>query len=223
MEIGTLHEKPLHAALKNWYAQPGDQIEAQVDGYFIDIVRGDLLIEIQTRNFAGIKRKVTQLAAEHPLRLVYPVAAEKWIVKQHPDGKITRRKSPKRGQPLEVFRELVSFPALMQWDHFSLEILMIAEEEVRRYDGKKGWRRGGWVIDERRLIGVRERYPFQTPRDIAALLPERLPAAFTAADLATVMPINQRLAGRLAYCLREMGVIEQIGQRGRAYLYRRSE
>jgi hypothetical protein len=44
--IGTLNEKPLHAALKQWYAEPEDRIEAPVDGFTVDIVRGDLLIEI---------------------------------------------------------------------------------------------------------------------------------------------------------------------------------
>ena len=77
--IGTLNEKPLHAALKAWYAQPGDQLEAKVDGYIIDIVRGDLLVEIQTRNFAAIKRKLLALVPHHPVQLVYPIAREKWI------------------------------------------------------------------------------------------------------------------------------------------------
>ena len=46
--IGTLNEKPLHAALKDWCARPGDQFEVFVDGFVVDIVRGNLLIEIQT-------------------------------------------------------------------------------------------------------------------------------------------------------------------------------
>ena len=46
--IGTLGERSLHASLKDWLAEPGDEIEKQVDGYHIDIVRGQLLIEIQS-------------------------------------------------------------------------------------------------------------------------------------------------------------------------------
>ena len=78
--IGILNEKPLHAALKEWYARPGDQFEVSIDGYVVDIVRDALLIEIQTGNFSSIKRKVHALAALHPLRLVFPIAREKWIV-----------------------------------------------------------------------------------------------------------------------------------------------
>jgi hypothetical protein len=167
---------------------------------------------------------VTLLVKDHPLRLVYPIAQEKWIIKQHPeDGVITRRRSPKRGQPLEVFKELVSFPALLGHNNFSLEVLMIREEEVRYFDGKKGWRRGGWVTDERRLIDVIERYHFQTPREIWSLIPANLAEEFTTSDLAAVMQINKRFAQRVAYCLRAMDVIRQIGKRGHANLYYRQE
>jgi hypothetical protein len=36
------------ASLKKWYAQPGDRFEVPVDGFVIDIVRDDLLLDIQT-------------------------------------------------------------------------------------------------------------------------------------------------------------------------------
>src|SRR5215207_8099873 len=97
--IGLLNEKPLHASLKQWYARPGDRIEVLVDGFVIDIVRDDLLIEIQTRNFASIKSKLTNLVRFHQVRLVYPIIQEKWIVRsatRNGKGPI-RRKSPKKG------------------------------------------------------------------------------------------------------------------------------
>ena len=80
-QIGTLNEKPLHASLKKWYAGRGDRFEVSVDGYVIDLVRDDLLIEIQTRNFGAIKRKLVDLTTRHKVRLVYPIAQQKWIVK----------------------------------------------------------------------------------------------------------------------------------------------
>ena len=105
-KIGTLNEKPLHEALKRWYGQPGDPFEVPVDGFVADIVRGDLLIEIQTRNFSSIKRKLEKLFINHPVRLVYPIPREKWITKLNPsDGNspVSRRRSPKRGAFEHVF------------------------------------------------------------------------------------------------------------------------
>ena len=119
-QISTLNEKPLHAALKTWYARPGDRLEVQVDGFIIDIVRDGLLIEIQTTSLASLKRKLFALADDHRIRLVYPIPREKWIIKLAEDGHSapSRRKSPKRGKIEDVFGELVSFPKLLAHPNF---------------------------------------------------------------------------------------------------------
>ena len=189
-EIGTLNERSLHAALKAWYAQPGDLIEIDVDGFVIDIVRGDLLVEIQTRHFSAIKRKMIELVENHQVRLVYPVAREKWIVRLTKDGSkgvLGRRKSPKRGSIASIFAELVSFPKLLAHPNLSIEVLLIQEEEVRAFGGKRAWRRRGWVAQERRLLDVVERQLFEDPDDLLVLVPPDLPQPWTTADLALTM------------------------------------
>lgn len=223
-KVGTLNEKPLHAALKEWYARPSDRFEVPVEGFIVDIVRGDLLIEIQTRNFAAIKRKMSVLTASHPVRLVYPIAREKWIVKLAKDGgsRSSRRKSPKRGAIEQVFEELVSFPKLLSSPNFSVDVLFIQEEEIRRYDGSRGWRRRGWVTHERQLLQVMSQRFLGTPRDMRALLPSTLVEPFTTADLAAAIVKPRRLAQKMAYCLREMGIIAAAGKRGNTILYTRT-
>jgi len=76
--IGLLNEKPLHASLKAWYAKPGDQFEVAVEGFVIDLVQDGLLLEIQTSRFASIKQKLIDLTRAHRVRLIYPIAQEKW-------------------------------------------------------------------------------------------------------------------------------------------------
>jgi hypothetical protein len=222
--IGLLNESPLHAALKEWYAGPGDRFEVTVDGFVVDIVQDNLLVEIQTGNFAAIKGKMTELTASHPVRLVYPIAEKKWIVKRSKDGsgEMSRRKSPKQGQVEEVFWELVSFPQLLRRSNFSLEVVMIWEEEVRRYDGKRRWWRRGWVTEERRLLEVVGRQLFETERDMGELIPSGLDEPFTTAELGEVVGGRRRLGEKMAYCLRKMGVVKQVGKRGRANLYVRA-
>jgi hypothetical protein len=220
-DIGLLNEKPLHASLKQWYARPGDRFEVAVDGFVIDIVRDDLLIEIQTGNFASIKSKLTKLARSHQVRLVYPIVQEKWIVRLAIDdrGGSIRRKSPKRGRLEDLFREMVSFPQLLSNRNFSLEVLMTREEEVRRYGGTRTWRRRGWALEERRLLEVLGQRLFGAPADWRGLLPEGL-ESFTTRDLATGMDTARDLAQKMAYCLRKGGVIDLIGRRERSHLYR---
>lgn len=222
--IGLLNEKPLHAVLKEWYALPGDRVEVPVGGYVVDIERDDLLIEIQTRNFSAIRTKLTELAARHRLRLVYPVAVEKWIVSLPKDAQtpLRRRRSPKRGTPVQLFAELASVPTLIESPNFSLEVLLIQEEEVRFYDGKRSWRRRGWVVHERRLLDVIERRVFASPGDLCALLPESLDDGFDTSDLAEHLGIRRRLAQQMAYCLRECGALTMTGKSGNAILYARS-
>ena len=222
--IGTLNEKPLHAALKQWYARPDDLIEVSVDGFTVDIVRGDLLIEIQTRNLSAIKRKLTTLVGRHPVRLVYPIAQDKWIVRQSKNGRrvLGRRKSPRRGTVELVFEELVSLPQLLAHPSFSLQVVLIQEEEVRRYDGTRNWRRKGWVTHERRLLQVVGQRLFETPQDMLALVPTTLNEPFTTTDLAEATDQPLWLAQKMAYCLRTMGAITVVGKRGRGILYVRA-
>lgn len=219
--IGTLNEKPLHAALKEWVARPGDLFEQPVDGYVIDIVREDLLIEIQTGSFSPLKKKLRKLVTDHPVRLIYPVAAQKWLVKWDEKGGRSRRKSPKKGDVASVFSELVYIPRLLEDDHFALSVLLIHEEEVRRRDLTRAWRRRGWVTEERRLLQVVKEIRFDRPADLAVLLPPELPSPFTTKDLAQSMHQPRRLAQQMTYCLRKMGVIEMVGKSGRANAYTR--
>ncbi len=225
--IGTLNEKSLHAALKQWYAQPGDLIEVAVDGFTVDIVRGDLLIEIQTRNLSAIKRKLTTLVEQHPVRLVYPIAQDKWIVRQSKNDRrvlrFARRKSPRHGTVELVFEELVSLPQLLTHPNFTLQVVLIQEEEVRRYDGTRNRRRKGWVTHERRLLQVLGQRLFETPRDMLELVPATLNEPFTTTDLAKATGQPLWLAQKMAYCLRAMGAITVVGKRGRGSLYVRTK
>jgi hypothetical protein len=219
--IGLLNEKPLHASLRQWYARPGDRFEVAVDGFVIDIVRDDLLIEIQTGNFSSIRSKLTHLLQAHRVRLIYPIVQEKWIV-QPPTaevGRINRRKSPRRGRFEDLFREMVSLAPLMPNRNFSLEVLMIRTEESRRQQGRRGWRRGKWTIETRRLLDVLDQRLFSESADWRGCLPDGL-ESFTTKDLAAAMRARRDLAQKMAYCLHKGSVIDLIGRHGRANLYR---
>jgi hypothetical protein len=222
--IGTLAERSLHASLKDWYEQPGDQREVKVDGFVIDLVRGDLLIEIQTRSFWSLKRKLTKLTESHRVLLAHPIPAERWIVKYAADGEslIERRKSPKKGYIEQIFSELVSFPTLIEQENFSLEVLLTREEQIWRNDGQGSWRRKGWSVTDRRLLEVMRNVRFNTKEDFCALIPESVLPEFTIKELAKGLKQPIRIANDMTYCLRTMGAIKQVGTKGRAYLYARS-
>ncbi len=225
--IGTLAEKSLHAALKALYTQPGDLLEHPVEGYVVDIVRRSddnpdacQCIEIQTRSLASIKPKLVALLDQYPVHVVYPIAQERFIVRVDTDGVIlSRRKSPKRGAVVHLFTELVSFPALVAHPHLSLEVLLIREEEIWLDDGQGSWRRKHWSIYDRRLLEVVQAVMLATQADFAALLPADLPEIFDTQELATTLHQPRYIAQKMAYCLREMEVLQVAGKRRNALLY----
>jgi hypothetical protein len=222
--IGTLQETSLHADLKNWASQPGDSFEVNIDGYYIDIVRGETLIEIQTRNFAALRPKLYRLIEKHPVKLIYPIPVEKWIQRQSIDGQlIHRRKSPRRGRLEHVFLELIRIPRLIAEPNFTLQVVFVREEEIQSDDGQGSWRRGRRSIIDRRLLEVLDTVTFNQPDDFHRLLPPGLPETFTTRELSAALsgPIN--LAQRMVYCLRHMGTIYPAGKRGRAYLYKEAK
>jgi len=223
--VGTMGEKSLHDAIKQWIARPDDQLEAEVDGYVIDIVRGDLLIEIQTGNFSALKSKLESLTEHHAVRVVHPISEQKWIVRVAADGEtvLSRRRSPKRGRVEELFYELVYMPELLRSPNLSLEVLLIRSEEVLIHDGRGSWRRRGWSIHDRRLLEVVDRVVFSKPSDLLVLLPKALPKQFTVKDLAEALKLRPSNAQKMAYTLRHMGAISVTGKRGRALLYSREE
>lgn len=223
MPIGTLGEKSLHAAIKRWYAQDGDTLELPVDSYHIDIVRPDplTLIEIQTRNFHAMKGKLNALLPHYRVHVVHPIAVQRTItlIDDEAETLLSRRKSPKRGRVEEVFRELVRLPDLLNHPNFSLEVLLIHDEEVRRDDGQGSWRRKKQSIYDRRLLEVVGSVVFTCTPEVCALLPPTLQETFTINDLAKAAKLPRPLASKMAYCLREMGGIELVGKEGRAYVY----
>jgi len=210
-----LYKSSLHSSIKDWYSLRGDRLEARVENYIIDIVRNDLLIEIQTRNFSAIKGKLRSLISNYSVRLVYPIAERKWIVRvSRSNGEmVSRRRSPKRGKLTDLFDELVWIPHLAGEDNFSMEVLMIEEEEIWCADGKGSWRRRGVSIKDRKLLDVVERVRFVERGDFLRFLPSDLDQPFTNKSLAREIGVSVHQSRRITYCLKHMGAIREVGKR----------
>ena len=229
--IGTLAEKSLHAQLKQLYAAPGDLLEHPLDGYVVDIARPAAkdsgatdycCIEIQTRHLAAMKTKLGALLADRPVHVVFPIAEQRTIARMAAGGDIlSRRRSPKRGTIYDIFPELVSLPTLVHDPHFSLEVLLIHEEQIWRDDGLGSWRRRRWSIYDRRLLATIMSVPLRCAEDFAALLPTNLGDGFDTRTLAAAIGQPVHVAQKMAYCLRHMGILAVRGKQGNSLLYAR--
>jgi hypothetical protein len=219
--IGVLREGPLHAALKRTLARPGDGLEVQVGRYVIDLVRADgELVEVQTGGFGPLAPKLDALLDDHRFRIVYPVAAQRRIVRVDADGVVLSvRASPRRGDALELFDRLVSFPSLLSHPHLTVEVVLVAEDHIRAPAPVRGRRR---MRDpgQRRLAQVLERIELADPAALLALLPTLPGAPFTTRELAARVGVRVLRAQRMVYCLRAVGLFEPAGKRGNAPLHR---
>lgn len=219
--IGTLREKSLHARLKRLYTKPGDKVEEKIAGYWVDISRGEDVIEIQTGSFGSMKRKLTELLASRSVHIVHPVAEEKWITKVEADGAtvVSRRKSPKRGTLYDLFDELVSFPHFFLNPRFSVEVVLIKEEELRCNDGKGSWRRKGTSIRDHLLLDVSAIHVFRSARDFLKVLPQGWTGPSTNKELSKALKQPHFRIARMTYCLTRMGLIRRIGKQGNSILF----
>lgn len=214
-------EQSLHEQLKEFYAREVGYVESKHGNYRVDVIRGDLLIEIQTSSFSNIRDKLKTLLRENRVRLVHPIADEKWIVKINSKGeKISKRKSPKKGRLEEIFYELVYLPNLFMNPNFELEVVTVDIEEYWIDDGKGSWRRKRWSIHDKKMLELNNRWLFSSPRDFFSLIPDTLPSEFTSIMLAKETGLSKRLAQKMLYCLANMEAINRIGRKGKAYLYK---
>jgi hypothetical protein len=222
--IGTLNEGALHAQLKDWYRRQGDRIEQVVDGFVVDLVRGNLLVEIQTGSFAPLRRKLDLLTRQHRVRLVAPIPVVRRIIRLSDEGEmLSARRSPRRGRVEDIFNLLVSIPSLLCCPRFELELILSHQDELRVYRQGQAYRRHGWVVVGRRLVSVERSIRIASPSAAASLLPPGLPDLFDTAQLAEAASVDRRLAQQMTYCLRAMGVLDTAGKRGNAILHRRVE
>lgn len=216
-------ETSLHRDLKRLYAGEAAQCEVRLGRYRIDAVVDDELIEVQHGPLAAIRDKVRRLVDSHRVRVVKPIVARKLLVyRSRKRGRVTRRRlSPKRGQLLDLFDELVHFTRVFPHPRLALEVPLVEVEEWRYPGhGRKRWRRDSdFQVEDQKLVAVHSQHRIDTIGDLAALVSCELPTPFHTAHLAAGLGVQRWLAQRIAYCLHRMGAVTQVGKQGNAWLY----
>ena len=222
--IGELKERTLHAVLKDYLQPDKNKQEIPYRGYIADIMDGNRITEIQTRNFYAMREKLHCFLEENEVTIVYPVTRTKWLLWVDPDtGEMTKkRKSPKTGVPQEIFYELYFLRGLLPHNRLHFLICMVDAEEYRNLNGWSQDRKRGSSRVERIPIAIESWIPLQTPQDFLLLLPEELQEPFTVREYAEKCGISETLAGRGLAVLLKLGVVSRIGKRGRAFLYARA-
>lgn len=221
--VGTLQEKTIHAVLKNYYEPDYSKQEQKVAGFVADIFTGNEIIEIQTRGFYKLRRKLEAFLPLYPVTIVYPVTHLKWLRWVNEEtGEVSKpRKSPKVGSALAIFSELYRIKMFLPNDNLRFHIVLLDVEEYRLLNGwskdkKKGSTRNDGIPTE-----LHDIITLNTLSDFAQMLPAELPDAFTSADLKQTLRCSKALAGVTLNILAHIGVIHRTGKKGNSIIYSR--
>ncbi|MBS0265895.1 MAG: hypothetical protein JSS02_28450 [Planctomycetes bacterium] len=216
-------ETSLHKELKEFYCEDPAAHEVTVDGYRIDAIVDDRLIEIQQASLAALRRKTHALLASHAVVIVKPLCAHKSIIRlKRQRGPVSsRRTSPRHETVYHLFQDLVHLVDVFPHPRLVLEVLLTEQEEIRVPKRKRWYRQKDYRVVDRKLIAVRSRHVFQSSADLSQLLPAGLEDSFTTADIARLAKIPRWLAQKMAYCLRRVGAITSTGKRRNSIVYSR--
>jgi hypothetical protein len=217
-------ETSLHRDLKSFYAGDDARTEVRVGRFRIDAIAGDVLIEIQHSALTAIRDKIAALCKQHQVLVVKPLVASKLLVKRAKKGGkvVDRRRSPKQGQILDAFDELIHFTRVFPHNNLTLELALVDVEEWRYPGHGRRWRRrrNDFQVEDQKLLNVRDRRRVADAADLWTLLPQiDLPQPFHTQHLAQQLGVDRWVAQRIAYVLRETGAVQQVGKRGNALLY----
>ena len=219
-------EHSIHRQLKSLYVTDTERHEVTVDGFRIDAVDEERLIEIQYGSLGAIRDKIRRLLRSHDVLVVKPLAERKQLLKRDvPEGPVvSTRKSPKKQTLWNLFDDLVHFVGVFPHPRLELEVLMTLQDEYRLPAEKKRRVSRGYIVEDRLLSEVTGRARLRTVDDLLARWPDasRPPERtepFGTADLAAAAGISRPLARKVAYCLRRCGLAQVVGKEGNAILY----
>ena len=220
--IGMQSEKTLHAVLKNYVDDDQDHQEIPVDNFIADIYHDGHITEIQTAKMGAMRAKLSCFLPQYPVRIVYPIPAQKWVVWVDPEtGRtIKRNRSPLRGSFFHAFRELYRIRSFLRDPNLSLELLLIDMDEYRLLDGWSRDKKRGSHRYDRIPLRLQDRMLLTCPQDYMQFVPEDLPEPFTSAQFAGAVGFRKDGFSTVLLLLTEMGAVERIGKKGNSYLYR---
>lgn len=218
--VGRLSEKTLHKTLK-YYLEPNEAYhEVKLLGSIADIKNERGVFEIQTRFAYKLRAKIIKLLEIVPVTLVLPLAVSKtvaWISRE--TGEISKpRKSPRAEGIYDALFELYELYDLFDNKGFSVKLICVDASEYR-YLGKDGAKRGTERL-ERIANSLKDEIDIREGKDIIPYISD-IPEKFTAKELSRITKRSGRRHFYILKTLERLGLIQNIGNRGRAFVYKR--
>jgi hypothetical protein len=222
--IGTLQEKTLHKILKCYFEPFEINQEVRIGGYVADIVGENGIIEIQTRNFNAMRKKLEVFLTAGNVTVVYPIAHIKWLswIDTETGQNTKRRKSPKVGKIYSIIDELYKIKFLLPNPNLHFCIALIDMEEYRYLNGWSRDKKKGSSRFDRIPTDIYDEVYIESLNDYLNSIPEDLPKAFSSAEYKKSTGLSLKSARTAMNVFHYIGVLKRVGKQGNAYLYEKN-
>lgn len=221
--IGTFKERSLHAILKYYLEPDHNYHEIKTSGFVADIRREDKIIEIQTRQFAKLRKKLACFLESYQVKIVYPISHIKYLswIDIETGEMSAKRKSPKRGSVYQAFFELYALKDLLHHPNLSFCVMLIDMEEYKLLNGWSYDKKRGAYRKDRVPIKLIEEIHIDQLQDYEKLIPKTLDSLFTSKDFKEHTKLSLRSAQMALNVLYVLGLVERVDKQGNAYVYKR--
>lgn len=215
--IGVLSEKTLHKTIKNLYEQNHEFHEVKIDNYFVDVLKDNNIIEVQTKQFNKIRDKLNYLLSlnKYKINLVFPVFNNKTIYFIQDSIYSLPKKSPKKLKYPEIFYELYKIKQLLNNKDLIITILVFDINEYRIKENN----RKGYICFDRVPTKLINEIIIKSKEDYLMFLPNNLQEKFTSKDICVLTKSNIKYVNKMLNVLKYVDVLDVIGKDGRKYVY----
>ncbi len=222
--IGTYAEKRLHRILKRFSDEGNAAFEVPIGKYIADVVEDGRITEIQTGSFYPLLPKLRQYVQEtdHRITVLYPIVAERMLLRIDPDtGEVLRKRHYRRcGRVEDVLAEIYWLRELLPSSRITVRVLLLGVWE-HRYSERMRYRRAGAYESElfpKELLGD---VSLRTEEDYGRLLPQEL-VCFEAAEFAKLCGMRPRAANAALQALCTMGILQRQ-KVGKKFIYEKQK
>jgi len=224
-KIGTLQEKLLHRIIKYYFASNPNEHEIKIGPFYADVFKDEQIIEIQTRAFNKLRKKLDFFLPHYPVTIVYPIPHIKWLSWIDKDtGEVSsKRKSPKKGTFYDSLFELYKIKPYLNHPNLKVCLLLINMEEYRYLNG--------WSLDKKKGSSRYNRVPVElidemylaSPIDYQLFIPDTLPLNFTSKEYQKMSPLNLHNSQIALNILTNLQCVTRVSKQKNLIVYQKNK
>ena len=220
--VGGLAEKSVHKILKLTLEPNTSMHEVKFLGSIADIKNGEGIFEIQTKNHHTLIPKLKKFLPNSKVTIVIPLIKEKfvrWINVE--TGEISEKKrSPKHDDVYTALNLIFSLSELISDKNLKVKLVFFEADEYKRLDGWDKTRKRGASKADKIPTKILEVIDLDSVESYRRYIPEELANEFLAKDFQKAIKRPARFTYYVIRFFVGIGLIEQVGKRGNAFVYK---